>query len=324
MIGYAAPGKAVVWGEYAVLEGAPALVMALDRYATTRLEPSSQQWRLDATGFESTAHLTAAELMALPPGEGSGVAGLIRAVIAALGDPPLPDGALVHTDTRSFHAESGVTGSGEKLGIGSSAAICTAACAAMAEFLDRPFDPSVPLAAHRLLQGKAGSGLDVAAACRGGVIRFQSGQASLAQWPGHLHFRYFWVGNAAKTTEHLARFGDWRTSADTSTLDALCQASERLFDSPDLPHLAEYVARLQAMDEAAGLGIYSAGHHRLHELANCSQVVYKPCGAGGGDIGIAISDNPSNLDELTALAGQDDFLTLDLEIAAHGVHRIRS
>ncbi len=324
MIEYAAPGKAVVWGEYAVLEGAPALVMAVDRYATASVQSADGGWQLDATGFESHANLSADVLMRLRPGQAEGVAGLIRSVLAALGDPPLPEGAVVRTDTRNFHAGSEGGGAGEKLGIGSSAAICTAASAAIAELLDIKFDPSIPLAAHRLLQGKAGSGLDVAAACAGGVIRFQSGTAVETVWPANLHFRYFWVGKAAKTTEHLARFGDWRASGDTSSLDALCETCERLFRTPDLAGLAEYAERLKFMDDRAHLGIFSEAHNRLHALANRAQVVYKPCGAGGGDIGIAISDDLSLLDELIALATQDEFLTLDLEIAAHGVHRIRS
>ena len=35
-----APGKAAVLGEYAVLHGAPALVLAVDRYATATIETS--------------------------------------------------------------------------------------------------------------------------------------------------------------------------------------------------------------------------------------------------------------------------------------------
>jgi phosphomevalonate kinase len=324
MIEYAAPGKAVIWGEYAVLEGAPALVMAINRYAVAGVEPADDLWRLTSAGFESAAALTVNELMEIKTSEAEGVAGLIRAVLAALGDPPLPKGAAVHTDTRHFHTQPGGAGEVQKLGIGSSAAICTAACAAIAEFLDRKFDESQPLTAHRLLQGKSGSGLDVAAACRGGVIRFEAGKSSAVDWPQALHYRYFWTGRAAKTTEHLVRFADWRASADTGSLDALCQASERLFADPGLDQLREYVDRLKSMDIEAGLGIFSEAHDRLHALANRSQVVYKPCGAGGGDIGIALSDDPSHLEELIILATRDSFLTLDLEIAAHGVHRIRS
>ena len=82
------------------------------------------------------------------------------------------------------------------------------------------------------------------------------------------------------------------------------------------------------MDQTARLGIFSEPHERLHALANQAQVVYKPCGAGGGDIGIAVSDDPDQLNRLiTAVTQQDSqntFLTLDLEIAAHGVHRSRS
>ncbi len=323
MIEYSAPGKAVVWGEYAVLEGAPALVMAVDRYATARVQSGDDCWRLSSSGFESSAQLSASELADASPAESEGITGLVRAVISALRDPALPQAARVHTDTREFHARDGA-GRAQKLGIGSSAAVCTAASAAIAEFLDQPFDETVPLSAHRLLQGKAGSGLDVAAACRGGLIRFQNGRSSVAEWPETLSFRYFWVGKAAKTSAHLARFGDWCASSDTTTLDALCTASEDLFSHPDLEHLAEYVARLAAMDDTAGLGIFSEAHRKLHALANRAQVVYKPCGAGGGDIGIAVSDDPVHLEELIALANQDSFLTLDLEIAAHGVHQSRS
>lgn len=322
MIEYSAPGKAVVWGEYAVLEGAPAMVMAVDRYARARIEPADT-WQLSAAGFEDTAELTLSELQSAPASEPLGITGLVRAVLDALADPSLPAGARLHTDTRAFQGQD-ATGGSQKLGIGSSAAVCTAASAAIAEFLDQHFEEAVPLEAHRILQGKAGSGLDVAAACHGGLIRFQSGTSSPVEWPTSLSYRYFWVGQAAKTSAHLVRFGDWRASSDTRTLDALCQASEALFASPDLEHLKEYTARLKAMDDSSGLGIFSDAHNRLHALANRAQVVYKPCGAGGGDIGIAVSDDPTHLDELIALASRDSFLTLDLEIAAHGIHRSRS
>lgn len=332
MIGYSAPGKAVIWGEYAVLEGAPALVMAVDRYATATIEPAEDYWQLSSQGFESSAKLTASELLSASATESSGITGLLRAVLSALDDPAVPSGARVETDSRRFHTRQ-ESGPAQKLGIGSSAAVCTAASAVIAEFLDQPFSEAIPLAAHRLLQGKAGSGLDVAAACHGGLIRFESGQSSPMEWPESLSYQYFWVGQAARTSEHLARFSDWRSSSDTSTLDALCSASEALFSQAgfgqaDLAHLEDYVARLKAMDVAANLGIFSDAHDRLHALANRAQVVYKPCGAGGGDIGIAVSDDPTQLDELIAVATQEDsqdsFLTLDLEIATHGVHRSRS
>lgn len=318
MVEYIAPGKAVIWGEYAVLAGAPALVMAVDRYARAAVSLAGDAWHIRSTGFESEITLDAGALLKLDPGAAEGAAAVIRSALAALGDPPLPAGARITTDTTAFHE------AGSKLGIGSSAAICTAACAALADVLSRPFDPSIPRAAHRLLQGKAGSGLDVAAACEGGLLRFQSGHTSPAAWPSALHYRFFWVGHAAKTTDHLAAFATWRTAGSNRALDDLCRASEALFASTDLAALRDYVGRLKALDAAANLGIYDAAHTRLDELASRVQVVYKPCGAGGGDIGIAVSDDAASLDSLLTLASRQSFLPLNLEIAPHGVHRISS
>lgn len=318
MIEYAAPGKAVIWGEYAVLAGAPALVMAVDRYARAAVSVEGRDWRIRSLGFASDIILDARALQTLDPATGPGAAAAVRAALSALGDPQLPIGAMVTTDTRAFYQGD------RKLGIGSSAAICTALCAALAEALSRPFDPSVPRAAHQILQGRAGSGLDVAAACAGGLIRFQSGQASPAGWPPDLHYRFFWVGHPARTTDHLARFAAWRAAADNRALDDLCAASATLFARTDLAALADYVRCLKALDAAAGLGIYDAAHARLDELASRVQVVYKPCGAGGGDIGIAVSDDASSLDSLLTLAAPDSFLPLTLEISPHGVHRISS
>jgi phosphomevalonate kinase len=319
MTTYAAPGKAVIWGEYAVLAGAPALVMAVDRFASATILPGDDLWRITARGFEGKERIAAAELLRRRPDldEDPGPADLIRCVIAALGVTNLPAAAEIVTDTRAFHAR------GTKLGIGSSAAICTATCAALADFLEVTFNSDKALAAHRLLQGASGSGLDVAAACHGGLIRFQNGSAAEAAWPAELQFRFVWSGQAAKTTAQVAKFSTWQATGQTAPLDALCAASEALFENPSLAGLRDYVARLKNLDENAHLGIYDSAHRRLDELANRAQVVYKPCGAGGGDIGIALSDDISSLERFIASAAHEQFETTDLEIAAHGVHRIR-
>ena len=71
-----APGKLVALGEYAVLDGAPAVVLALDRYVEAAIEPSADGLcRLttrSATVVERTLHTVPGvlELMtsALGPG----------------------------------------------------------------------------------------------------------------------------------------------------------------------------------------------------------------------------------------------------------------
>jgi len=315
MTEFAAPGKAVIWGEYAVLEGAPALVMAVDRYAHTSVKQAGENWQIVSSGFVDERVATAEDLLN-PSAEWAGAAAVVHAALAGLGALEIPRSARVYTDSSAFYA--GVT----KLGIGSSAAVCTATCAALADFLDCPFSYDSALEAHRVLQGRAGSGLDVAAACHGGLIRFEKGGSAPAVWPDGIHYGFIWVGHAASTTDHLARFTEWRASGDTRPLTDLCAASEALFTRADLDGLHHYARCLKEMDNTGHLGIYEAGHQALDELANRSQVVYKPCGAGGGDIGIALSDDEVAFQEFMSLAAEHH-QTLDLEIADHGVHRIR-
>ncbi|MEM8766658.1 MAG: hypothetical protein AAGE43_04390 [Pseudomonadota bacterium] len=314
MITFEAPGKAVIWGEYAVLAGAPALVMAVNRYAECRIDVTGNHWALQSSGFNAHTELSLEELLASP--STGGLTGLVKAIFEAYGNPPAPDGVVVNTDTSTFHAD------GNKLGIGSSAAICTASCAAFAELFGETFTERRALAAHQSLQGKAGSGLDVAAACHGGLIRFQKGESAQVDWPRTLHYQFLWAGHSTSTVNHVAAFNRWRADGTPAPLASLCTASEALFEELSFERLEAYVDALRRMDQEAGLGIFGPVHEGLFGLAVDAQVVYKPCGAGGGDIGIAVSDNPTALDEFLTLAHRHSVQPLDLEIAAHGVHRI--
>ncbi|MCB1685844.1 MAG: hypothetical protein KDI31_15225, partial [Pseudomonadales bacterium] len=219
---FAAPGKAVLWGEYAVLDGAPAMVMAVDRYALCTVEPRSADWLCIARGMEGRVRLNCEALLSQPVAAES-PAGVVTAAIRALAVSALPAGAAVTTDTGSFYSD------GNKLGIGSSAAICTATCAALASFLDAPFSYATALQAHRLLQGTQGSGIDVAAAFHGGLLRFQNGTATPVGWPDGLHYQFVWTGNSARTTDHLGRFRVWKAGGDQQPLAELRAASEALF-----------------------------------------------------------------------------------------------
>lgn len=319
MIAYRAPGKAVIWGEYAVLAGAPALVMALDRYAEVEIRPGGDAWQCRARGFEANATVTADDLVAGAT-DGSGAAGPLAAACRALGIRCLPDGADVVLDTRAFYGNSGA-----KLGIGSSAAVCTATCAALGKLVGRSVSFTEALAAHRLLQGSRGSGIDVAASFHGGVLRFQDGQPSPTRWPTTLRFQFFWTGVSASTTSHLNTFAEWRATSDERPLNRLGNACAELFEHTDLARLGNYVDCLRALDAEARLGIYTQPHQRLHELAISWQVVYKPCGAGGGDIGVAFANDEDQkaLEDFTRAATQLSFHPLSLEIATHGIEPTR-
>jgi len=319
MIEYQAPGKAVIWGEYAVLAGAPAMVMAVNRFARCRIERGGSSWHCLAQGFSDECSVLHTQLLDAEAGL-AGAAAPLGAAARALGLHQLPKGAEVQLDTRTFYSSSYPD---RKLGIGSSAAICTAACGALAELTGSTLEFTTALQAHRLLQRAEGSGIDVAAAFHGGMLRFEAGNASAAAWPDSLQHQFVWTGISAKTTSHLRSFSDWRARGDTRVLSELAESCHELFAQISLDNLTEYVRRLKKLDQQAALGIYTKPHRMLDRLAIEQQVVYKPCGAGGGDIGIAFAEEKNALNAFAEAAARLAFHPLSLEIAAYGLKPTR-
>jgi phosphomevalonate kinase len=317
MIQASAPGKVILWGEYAVLKGAPALVMAIDRYASCEIEPCQDIWRFTTKGFATpeTQHPQQALLAEQAPDDGAArVVWQVLSELRGVHDQSLlPPSARVVTDTEGFYLR------GEKLGIGSSAAICTAVYAAFCRLLDVSTDFDQALKIHNQFQHKEGSGIDVAAAFHGGTLRFQSHAATPWELPKNLQVRFLWTGHAAKTTHHISRFNDWLEGGQLAPLSALTATCHALFEQPDLATLERYTQQLKTLDAAASLGIYSTAHSQLDRLAIDAQVVYKPCGAGGGDMGVAISDEVGRLDQFVDAAEGLGFNSIPLEKARHGI-----
>ena len=85
---------------------------------------------------------------------------------------------------------------------------------------------------------------------------------------------------------------------------------------------ADYVAALENFDRAHDIGIFTAGHDQLVAAARAQRAcVYKPCGAGGGDIGLAFAQSAADLDAFAATAMELGFSALDVDIDPHGVQR---
>ena len=63
-----------------------------------------------------------------------------------------------------------------------------------------------------------------------------------------------------------------------------------------LTSYVEYIDALRAFSIDHDLGIFDAGHDEIVDAAIAANIIYKPCGAGGGDIGIALSNDGRALD----------------------------
>lgn len=312
MIEASAPGKLVISGEYAVLAGAPALVAAVDRRVICTLSPKdSGGWRFVSTGFDHDQTIPKDEVFGAPP---TSIPGVVRRSIAAA---HAPEHVEVRIDSSDCYCD------GIKLGVGSSAATVTALATAFGVMAGEAPRLTDLYETHALFQG-GGSGLDVAAAVTGGVIRFEDRVATPVRLPGGIYFAFVFTGSGTRTATLLPTFDAWRQRGATAPLERLAAAAREVVDCtmhPDafLDALGEYTDLLERFDQSTRIGIFGPGHRRARELSSRLGVVYKPCGAGGGDTGVAVS---ADIDAIAALKDGVDaagLVALDMNISPQGV-----
>lgn len=289
-----APGKLILTGEYAVLDGAPSIVVAVDRRAVARQT---------ATPRGSSPFLLA-------------VADEIAQRRGA--DDPATRAALeITVDSRAFYDKL------TKLGLGSSAAVTVAATALALGTVDRDQVLAVALAAHARAQGSRGSrgsGADIAASVYGGTIVFTrtdavdalgSGRHSLdgeppcrierRRWPASVTLLPFFTGAAADTASLVTQVQaarDRNRVAVEAALAAITDASRAACAALTAPSDVASVALIGALALAGNAidrlalataidlvpACVSAARAALAPLGGTA----KTTGAGGGDVGIAV------------------------------------
>jgi phosphomevalonate kinase len=320
-----APGKLVVLGEYAVLTGAPALVMAADRYCVARIDTGPED------GSRLTTFMPEPRETRFSAGRETGVE-LVDIVIAALGTSGRNwSGSL---DSRDFFA------GGNKLGLGSSAAALCAFAGAWSAYLSRVtgceslINTNKLIELHRRFQG-GGSGLDVAAAATGGMITYrldadETPAIGSVRVPNSVGFAGVFAGNSASTPDFVAKFNAWRAERPAECakhMAAMGEVSARgceALDSGDVDGfvaaVAEYGRQLAVLGRFIDAEIVTAEHAALAELASRFGVVYKVSGAGGGDVGLAVCADSVALRDFERAVRERDFVWVELGIDHLGLN----
>ena len=291
-----APGKVVLSGAYSVLEGAPAIVSAVDRYV-----------HCDS---ERTAEILTPE------------------VRAALRDAPAP-----YFDAEALRANGRKLGLGSSAAIlvASLAAIHGEACR-NAVALRRAIEP-LALRAHREAQG-GGSGIDVAASVWGGTLVATRTAADVlevqrVELPPGLVVEVWSSDVSASTPELLASVARFRAqrphdhAAILATLVAAAARAARAFQDGCIEDLllelhGQREALLQ-LGQASQVPIVTAEITRLAECARRHRAVVLPSGAGGGDVALWVSTHGSP-DEFRVLATQLGHCHVPLALHARGAH----
>jgi phosphomevalonate kinase len=319
-----APGKVVVLGEYAVLDGAPALVLAIDRYAVATLEPSRD-------GVCSLRTLSPEPVeRRFAPGAPSGTP-LVDLVTASARAAPAWRGSL--DSTQLYSGET-------KLGLGSSAAALCAFAGAWTAYASAG-GGAVPaptlaglVALHRAFQGGRGSGIDVAASFAGGVVEFRldpSGMPRIGsvRLPNSVGFAGIFTGRSASTPEFVAHYRDWKAARPaaaaamlrrlSAAAEAGCAAARGEAADAFVEAIADYGRGLRDLGVAIGADIVTAEHRQIGEHARRHGVAYKVSGAGGGDLGLACARDRAALAAFEAAVREQGFRVLGLGVAEHGV-----
>ncbi|MEQ1503061.1 MAG: hypothetical protein ABMB14_12565 [Myxococcota bacterium] len=241
-------------GEYAVLDGGPALVAAVDRGVWCEVSPA------DTVEIEV-------------PGDARFVGPALAAVGAAPG-------------RYTFGAWNPVDAP-VKVGLGSSAAATVAAVLAGC-----PVDPgpaarfAIARDVHRAVQG-SGSGIDVAASTFGGVSRFRSGvvRPEVLRGPAAVSPSVVFTGVSAATGPRVERYLGWTDRA--GFVAEMTAAVDRFADDP-IGAIRDGGRALRRMADAAGLAYWTDGIDVTVRLAERHGGAGKPSGAGGGDVVVAV------------------------------------
>jgi phosphomevalonate kinase len=269
----------MIAGEYAVLEGAEAVVAAVDRRVQLTLDPTR----------------TREQAGEVPP-EVAGARAVAERRLGAV------DGAMA-LDVSALRSGD------RKLGLGSSSAAAAAAAGAVYAAHER--DTTDPAVRQELLRdaleghetvAPQGSGADVAAAVLGGFVRFRRDagglRTSAIAWPDGARLLVAWTGKAVRTSDMVAKVRALQASdPDTyqhrmGTIADAATALITAMEKNDVPALIRgFDAHADAMGglgRASGAPIIDDTSEQIQRLARDAGGAAKPSGAGGGDVVLAV------------------------------------
>jgi phosphomevalonate kinase len=291
-----APGKVVVSGAYAVLEGSPAIVAAVDRYVTadTSRAPEFTTPEVRAAIGDATAPWFDASPLREGDkklGLGSSAAILVASLAAIAADKGTSNGDVLRTAV---------------------------------------FEPA--LVAHRAAQG-GGSGVDVAASAYGGAIvaTVLGGKLDVrpVPIPDGLVVEVLFAGKPASTPELVGRVKALKASAPNdyagllSTLDMAAQAAKAAFEGRSEPDIIDALRAqlegLTALGRRAAAPIVTPEVALLAEHAAREKAVVLPAGAGGGDVALYVATHPPS-EAMRRSIDEARHQRLDLRLGARGVH----
>ena len=311
-----APGKILVAGEYAVLYGAQAVLIAVNRRAHASLVAESQK---------------------LSPF----LAALRQSLVDHYGvrNDAVSAAANVRVDSQDLYGTDGT-----KYGLGSSAAVTVAATTLCLDAIGEHNPALIHRIAHQAhaqaqqARGVRGSGADIACSIFGGVITAQPGKKdgslpTVKQLPFSPQVTWvaIWTGVAADTVTLVKQVEQFRGQMPKSherlcseiaeTAANLAYALSRR-DPTQTDKIIAAISRggdaIMRLGQEAGITLYSKTHQDIHTIAERYGGAAKPTGAGAGDIAIAALPTPQAAQSFREDTRAHGLHIVDLQIALRG------
>ena len=314
------PGKIVISGEYAVLDGAHAIVSALNQRVKIKIKKSDKQHNIFLTSALDSMFpfIIDDDFNVVWLDSDPGVFGLLLQYAINIMKTKFKENFCIDVNSSEFF-QTTQDGRVHKLGIGSSAAVSVGITQALTQYYGISTPPEHLLkqagSIHEKLQGKQGSGIDVTCSfVDQGVIECTKDSVkkhtwSILNWPNGLYLKVLTTNQGAPTRRLVAKYQNARSGHPNEfkvVLDQFLEITKSLsiaWRSEDIDLIIDLLSRydghIKKIDKIGNIGIYTQLHSDLQNIASGHNIFYKPSGAGGGDIGLAFS---------TSLGALNDFL----------------
>lgn len=266
-----APGKLVLTGAYAVLEGAPAIVAAVDRYAVA---DARSPGKIDVRALQDAG------------GQKLGLGSSAASIVASFGARALARGDDPrHAAVRNEIFRSARDAHQRQQGGGSGVDVAASVHGGVLRYtVLRPSPSSRPPQSPASSSGSAGR-------------RFETSIHAVDSPPG-LVLAAFWSGTSARTSDLLARVDALRARGGAvAVFTALRGVAEEAADAIGdagrfVQRAAAFGRALAALGDAADAPIVPPAFAELSALAEREGAAFFPSGAGGGDVAVWLGVEP--------------------------------
>ena len=322
-----APGKVFLSGEYLALEGGSAIILSTKQRSRVSIEDHKKPYNLFySSALDQYFEFSVNDNFEVDWVENDPQSFGLFISLAIFELKIKPSKALISIDTNEFYS------SGKKIGLGSSASIAAAIINVLDEYFNLQLSESAKIQKavniHALSQDNFGSGLDVIASCAdSGVVECNLKMANehkwrSLKWPSDLYIKGVMTSNQSSTKMMIEKYNHGKASNQiffnklySETKHLLNQISIA-WDTQDSATIIElmqkYNAFINQLNENFNLGIFTDEHKWLIDLARSADIFYKPSGAGGGDLGLVITNSEKKLTHFLSVLSDSNFPVIDL------------